>query len=189
MESDQDGGDIQHARAPSADPASIARGAPRPTNSPPTTAEATSKGSEHDSLVTVRLSEPPLLHLNTALPPSTILTRKSPVPDHAPTDAMTETLEEDEDDDSESEIFEPETWASKRRPNLLQELGQAGSEHADEDGERRKRRDSSSSSGSENVDWDELQKKEDLASKGQGTNNVRQWQAPLSFFCPGLFSN
>jgi hypothetical protein len=102
---------------------------------------------------------------------------------------MTETLEEDEDDDSESEIFEPETSASKRRPNLLQELGQAGRDYANEDGEPRKRRDSCSSSGSENVDWDELQKKEDLASKGQGSNNVRLWQAPLGTSCAELLSN
>jgi len=136
-------------------------------------ADTDSKASDHDSLVTVRLSEPPSLHLNTAVPPSTILTRKSPVPDHARSDATVEMLdEEDDDDDSESDIFEPET-AAKRKPNLLQELGQAGTASANEDGEGRKRRDSCSSSGSERVDWEELQKKEDLESKGQGSGKVR----------------
>ncbi|KAK4100273.1 hypothetical protein N658DRAFT_516768 [Parathielavia hyrcaniae] len=174
MEPDQDGGDTQHARAPaSADPASpVTHGTPRPTKSRPATVETDGKGSEHDSLVTVRLSEPPPLHLDTALPPSTIIERKSPVPDYAPSNAIAETIEEDEDDDSDSEIFEPETSASKRRPNLLQELGQAGAKHTDGSGDGNKRHDSSSSSGSEHVDWDTLQKKEDLESKGQGLNNT-----------------
>ncbi|KAK4125941.1 hypothetical protein N657DRAFT_678964 [Parathielavia appendiculata] len=174
MESDQDGGETQHAPPPAPpDPASpVTHGTPRPTNSRPTATETDSKGSEHDSLVTVRLSEPPSLHLDTAVAPSTIIVRKSPVPYYAMSDAMTETVEEDEDDDSESEIFEPEISASKRRPNLLQELGQVGAKYADEDGDGKKRHGSCSSSGSEHVDWDALQKKEDLESKGQVFNNT-----------------
>ncbi|KAK4157349.1 rab-GTPase-TBC domain-containing protein [Chaetomidium leptoderma] len=168
MEADRDGGDTPQVPA-SADPVQPASdGALEQTNSPPIATETDIKTSDHDSLVTVRLSEPPSLHLNTAVPPSTILTRKSPVPDRAGSDAVAETVDEGDDDDSESEIFEP---ASKSRPNLLQELGQAGTDSTNENGEGRKLRDSCSSSGSERVDWEELQKKEDLESKGENSGN------------------
>jgi hypothetical protein len=187
MEPDRDGGGTQQARAPPDPTPSLNESAPAPANLPPATADTDSKASGHDSLVTVRLSEPPSLHLNTTVPPSTILARKSPIPNHGTSNAMAETLDEeddddDDDDDSESEIFEPETKASKRRPNLLQELGQAGSESTDEEGGRTKRRDSCSSSGSERVDWEELQKKEELELKGQSSNNVRF--DGLRYTCP-----
>jgi hypothetical protein len=184
MEPDRDGADAREGRA-TPEPVSSRRGnASGPTNSPPAATE-TDKGSEHDSLVTVRLSEPPSLHVNTAVPPSTILTRKTPVPGQVPNNTMPETLpaDDDDDDDSDSEIFEPDTSASRRRPNLLQELGRA-SPNTDEEGEGRKNRDSCSSSGSDRVDWEELQKKEELESKGQVSNNVRLWRrcasSPLS---------
>ena len=200
MEADRDGGDsTQHQQASGADPAAQSPrrdGAGPPTNSPPIAhraAASISKTSDHDSLVTVRLSEPPSLHLNTALPPSTISTRKSPLPPHLRSDSTAETLQEeadeeeeeeeeeegnnndhvddDDDDDSESDIFEPEPSAAKRRPNLFQELGQASTAAAGAHGAKpgRKRRGTSSSSDSEKVDWDELQKKEDIESK----SNVR----------------
>ncbi len=192
MEPARDGGDTQEAPASVGPTQPPSHGAPGMGNSPPIAAEPDVKTSDHDSLVTVRLSEPPSLHLNTAVPPSTILTRKSPVPDR--NDVTGETLEEeeddddDEDDDSESEAFEPDTSASKRRPNLLQELGQAGTGTgaAGEGGQSRRRRDSSSSSGSERVDWEELQKKEDLESKGQGSGKVRPRESAPSLGLPEL---
>ncbi|KAL2121466.1 hypothetical protein VTJ04DRAFT_5493 [Mycothermus thermophilus] len=130
-----------------------------PTNNRPAAGEA----SAHDSLVTVRLSESPSPTLDAAVPSSTAgLSQKPPIPEIVPDkSASPETFqgaEDDDDDDSESEIFEPET--SKRRKNLLQELGKAS------DG--RKRSDSASSSDSEHVDWDALQKKEDLEAKEHG---------------------
>jgi hypothetical protein len=175
MEPDRDGRDTPQPRA-SADPTSaLSDGASGQANSPPTTAKTDSKGSDHGSLVTVRLSEPPSLHIHTAVPPSTLPTRKSPTASHARNDSIAETSEDDDDDDSESDIFEPETSAAKRRPNLLQELGQVGANSTDED-EGKRRRGSRSSSDSERVDWEELEKKEDLECKGQGSNNVRSWQ-------------
>ena len=174
MEPDRDGRDTPQQPRASADPTSapLSDGASGHANSPPTTAKTDSKGSDHGSLVTVRLSEPPSLHIHTAVPPSTLPTRKSPTASHARNDSIAETSEEDEDDDSESDIFEPETSAAKRRPNLLQELGQAGADSTDE-GEGKKRRGSRSSSDSERVDWEELEKKEDLECKGQSSSNVR----------------
>ena len=177
MEPARDGGDTQQEPASVGPTQPPSHGAPSMADSPPIAAEPDVKMSDHDSLVTVRLSEPPSLHLNTAVPPSTILARKSPVPDRGDTTGGTleEEDDDDDDDDSESEAFEPDTSASKRRPNLLQELGQAGTGAA---GEGRQRRDSSSSSGSERVDWEELQKKEDLESKGKGSGKVRPRESP-----------
>lgn len=173
MEPGRDGGDTLQSRASANSKSLVSDDASGQANSLPTTTTTDSKGSEHDSLVTVRLSEPPSLHLNTAVPPNTLPIRKSPTADHGRSDSIAETLEEDEDDDSESDIFEPETSAAKRKPNLLQELGQAGADSSGEEGEGRQRRGSWSSSGSERVDWEELQKKEDLECKGQGSDNVR----------------
>jgi hypothetical protein len=186
MEPDRDGRDTPQPRA-SADPTSaLSDGASGQANSPPTPTKTDSKGSDHGSLVTVRLSEPPSLHIHTAVPPSTLPTRKSPTASHARNDSIAETSEgeddddDDDDDDSESDIFEPETSAAKRRPNLLQELGQVGANSTDED-EGKRRRGSRSSSDSERVDWEELEKKEDLECKGQGSNNVRSMAISWGF--------
>jgi hypothetical protein len=95
------------------------------------------------------------------------------MPDDTPTNAMEETIEDEDDDDSSgSEIFEPENSASKRRPNLLQELGQAGADSTDDDRDGRKSRDSGDSSGWERIDWEGLQEKEDQELKAHGSVKV-----------------
>jgi hypothetical protein len=180
MEPDKDGGSAQQAPA-SADPTpSLSNSVPKQTNSPPIATEMDNKASDHDSLVTVRLSEPPSLHLNTAVPTSVLPSRKTP--DYFSSNAAAETVEEEDDeeeDDSDSEIFEPDTSAAKRGPNLQQELGQVGTGSSDEDEDDAHRRDSCSSSGSEKVDWEALQKKEDQESK---TQHVRlQPPSPIPF--------
>ncbi|KAK4235276.1 rab-GTPase-TBC domain-containing protein [Achaetomium macrosporum] len=173
MEPDRDGRETQRGPASVDSTPTSSNSALGRANFPPIVRETSNKAAEHDSLVTVRLSEPPSLHLNTAVPPSAILTRASPMPpDYPPRDGMDETIEDEEDDDSSgSEIFEPEPSASKRRPNLLQELGQAGADNTDDDREGRKSRDSGSSSGWERIDWEGLQEKEDQESKAHGSAN------------------
>ncbi|GAB1316661.1 Rab-GTPase-TBC domain-containing protein [Madurella fahalii] len=162
MEPDQDG-DSRQSRTP-ADPMPLpSDGIPERTNSSPIAIEMANKKRDRDSLVTVRLSEPPSLHVNTAVPLSTLPTRKSSYPDYAPSDAVAETLEE-EDDDSDSEIFEPET-STKRGANLRDELGQSSTGGSDRDEDDSSR----SSSGSERVDWEKLQKTEDMESKSQNS--------------------
>ncbi|KAL1837106.1 hypothetical protein VTJ49DRAFT_4286 [Mycothermus thermophilus] len=161
MEPDRDGGGEDGRRTPT-------NSMPQPTQdndaTPKTNGSSTNEARTRDSLVTVRLSESPTLQIDTSVPPSTIPARKSPMPEPVPNESTGETSDDD-DDDSESEIFEPET---RRRPNLLQELGKAGI-----DGDNgRKRRDSCSSSGSENIDWDALQKKEDLEAQETASRNA-----------------
>lgn len=171
MEPDRDGGDTRPTCAVQ-DSMSPEEGAPGPTDSLPTTSETSSETSTRDSLVTVRLSEPSSPHLTAGAPPSTIPAKSSPLTNYESSDAQAETPEED-DDDSESEIFEPENSASKRRANLLQELGRANGEGTDDREGGNNRPGSSSSVESERVDWEELQKKEELELKERGPSNVR----------------
>ncbi|KAK0704260.1 rab-GTPase-TBC domain-containing protein [Apiosordaria backusii] len=131
------------------------------TTSEPIPLEMQEKARDHDSLVTVRLSEPPSLTVNTAVPPSTITSRYNT--EYASGKTMAETLneEDDDDDDSESEIFEPDS-RKKKGPNLQDELGEA--EDGSSDGVAR---DSRSSSGSDAVDWDKLQATEDMEARNK----------------------
>lgn len=131
------------------------------TTSEPIPLEMQEKARDHDSLVTVRLSEPPSLTVNTAVPPSTIPPRYDA--EYAPSKTMAETLneEDDDDDDSESEIFEPDT-RKKKGPSLQDELGEAEEGRSDDVAN-----DSRSSSGSDAVDWDKLQATEDMEARNK----------------------
>ncbi|KAK4647104.1 uncharacterized protein QC761_122560 [Podospora bellae-mahoneyi] len=131
------------------------------TTSEPIPLEMQEKARDHDSLVTVRLSEPPSLTVNTAVPPSTIPPRYEA--EYAPSKTMAETLneEDDDDDDSESEIFEPDT-RKKKGPSLQDELGEAEDGRSDDVAN-----DSRSSSGSDAVDWDKLQATEDMEARNK----------------------
>ncbi|KAL2158884.1 hypothetical protein VTH06DRAFT_2914 [Thermothelomyces fergusii] len=172
MEVDREGRETRPA-CTLQDPAPLGESAPGPANSPRTPSETGSETSNHDSLVTVRLSEPPSLPLATGAPPSVIPARTSPLANYESSDSPAETPEDDDDDDdSESEIFEPENSASKRRANLLQELGRANADRTDDgEGGTHHRPSSASSAGSERVDWEGLQKKEALELKEQGPSN------------------
>ncbi|KAK3997389.1 rab GTPase-activating protein 1-like protein [Cladorrhinum sp. PSN332] len=135
---------------------------PGRTNSMPMASEMPDQVTrDHDSLVTVRLSEPPpSLTVNTSVPPHILPSRYNTTVS-TPSRTMANTVEEDEDDDdSDSEIFEPETRA-KKGGNLKDELSEAADRNSS-DGS-----DSRSSSGSEAVDWDKLQEKEDFASRNK----------------------
>ncbi|KAK4462262.1 rab-GTPase-TBC domain-containing protein [Cladorrhinum samala] len=144
---------------------------PGRTNSLPMTIEMQDGSTrDHDSLVTVRLSEPPSLTVNTAVPPNMLPSRYN-LNAGTPVKTMAGTVQEedghdidddDDDDDSESEIFEPETRA-KKGPNLQDELSEAADNHNSDDS------DSRSSSGSDAVDWDKLQEKEDFASRNKSS--------------------
>lgn len=141
---------------------------PGRTNSLPMTIEMQDNSArDHDSLVTVRLSEPPSLTVNTAVPPNMLPSRYN-LNVSTPVKTMAGTVQEeddDDDDDSESEIFEPETRA-KKGPNLQDELSEAADRNSSDD------HDSRSSSGSDAVDWDKLQEKEDFASRNKSSETV-----------------
>ncbi|KAK4226801.1 rab-GTPase-TBC domain-containing protein [Podospora fimiseda] len=137
---------------------------PGRTNSMPMASEmpnTATKDRDHDSLVSVRLSEPPpSLTVNTTLPPHMLPSRYN-ITVSSPSKTKPNTLQEvdDDDDDSDSEPFEPVT--RKKPVNLKDELSGAADRNSS-DGQ-----DSRSSSGSEAVDWDKLQEKEDFESRNK----------------------
>ncbi|KAK3687348.1 rab-GTPase-TBC domain-containing protein [Podospora appendiculata] len=129
---------------------------------------------DHDSLVTVRLSEPPSLYVNTAIPPNTLPSRTSLYGfENTPSDTGTAKQDDDAASD-ESESEDPETTkapASELGPSLQEELEQTEDEDQEEDGGDSQSSDARSSTASEVVNWDQLQKTEDLESKDQDSDN------------------
>lgn len=139
------------------------------TGSSPVAVEVKKRAMDHDSLVTVRLSEPPSLHINTAIPPNPLPSRKTVYGiDYTPNDAMAESLKEEENSDADKD---PETPVTKTGLNLQEELGQLDSDFQ-EDEEGAETVEGRSSLDSDKVDWEGLQKTEDMESKDQESDNV-----------------
>lgn len=156
----------QESASPPSDGASIR------TGSSPITAEVKKRLMDHDSLVTVRLSEPPSLHINTTIPPNPLPSRKTVYGiDYTPNDAMAESLKEEEKSDADKEDKEPETPVTTTGLNLQEELGQLDTD-SQEDEEDTDKIEGRSSSDSDKVDWEGLQKTEDMESKDQDSDNV-----------------
>lgn len=129
-------------------------------STPPNASDVDSKATERDSLVTVRLSEPsePSSPTLTATPkPATVrtLTGQTVTADMPPPTPSTIT------DDSDSEIFEP---ARRQLNTIPREIGKTG-----EEGQRESW---PSEEEDEAVDWEGLQKKEDMESKTQRLDHV-----------------
>ncbi|KAK0701792.1 rab-GTPase-TBC domain-containing protein [Lasiosphaeria miniovina] len=170
MEPDQDERDTRQSQA-AATPASSDDGGPVRANSSPPAAESQKRALDHDSLVTVRLSEPPSLYVNTSVPPNTLPSRRSLYGlDYTPSDTLTEPVPE-EDDGGVLEHFETDSPASDKGRSLQEELEQMDSEDGEEkDGEIQELQQRSSSE-SDSVKWDELQKTEDSESREQDSDH------------------
>ncbi|KAI1462085.1 rab-GTPase-TBC domain-containing protein [Annulohypoxylon moriforme] len=134
---------------------------------------------EHDSMVTVRLSEPPSLSVNTDFPPSTLPFRKSVwghecTPTSATTPSATPAIEEEvtmeEKVESESEI-EMKTPADSPK-TLSQELQDTNTTTSQEEEKPTDDLDPMDESDTEEVDWDQLQKTEDEQVKNQDDNST-----------------
>ncbi|KAK0627503.1 rab-GTPase-TBC domain-containing protein [Immersiella caudata] len=130
---------------------------------PTATTEVEKRAMDHDSLVTVRLSEPPSLTINTAIPPNLLPSRKTVYGiEYTPTEIMTGSVEEEPSSDQEKD---PGTPALNQGTSLQEELEQSSSEGEEEENDGR------TSPESETVDWEQLQKTEDMESKDQGSDN------------------
>ena len=118
------------------------------------------KGVEtHDSMVTVRLSEPPVLTVNTNVGPNSTAPAK-PQPGHGykPSDAMAEAVQEEEtshDGDGDGDV----TFARQHE-------GRTDGDQSPDDVA------TPVSESDDEVDWEELQKTEDQESKDQQSDNV-----------------
>lgn len=150
---------------------------PTGTNSSPIELEFDQKRTmEHDSLVSVRLSEPSRSSLQidtTVSPPRKNVWGLDDSPSASPTDedAETETIKEEKNDEDRND--ELKTPASTHSPSLLEELEsvqEEDNEEAEDDNDDA--RSEGSSAESEDVNWDDLQKKEDEQVKEQDADNV-----------------
>ncbi|KAM7199896.1 rab GTPase-activating protein 1-like [Naviculisporaceae sp. PSN 640] len=171
MELDREVTSTQHAPKPS-ETTSIAYGAPESSIASPVETEILKKRAlEHDSLVTVRLSEPsPALHVNTTVPSSALPSRKSLYGrEDSPIDEVTEKPDLEEEADA-SENQEAHTPSSDRGPTLQQELENLEDFEQEAEGDPNSAADRSSVE-SEPVDWEELQKTENQESKDQDSDN------------------
>ncbi|KAI1635439.1 rab-GTPase-TBC domain-containing protein [Biscogniauxia mediterranea] len=111
----------------------------------------------HDSLVTVRLSEPPALSVNTDFPPILAATRKSIFgPQYTPTSATTPSIREEEVDMEDS--GELKTAVEPTR-SLQEELDSIPEDDAPAKSSRDT--DDSADESDEEVNWEQLQKTED----------------------------
>ena len=181
MEQDQEELDIRHAQKVAKSTSLPIDGTSTSSTSSPTGAEFDKKAVGHDSLVTVRLSEPPSLHVNTAIPPSPLPNRTSlygleDTPDDTPTDAMAE-IDKEEQPKQVEDLESMSPIAADTSLNLQEELELMETDAQDDDGENSRlsppfSHSRSSSVVSEVVDWDQLQKSEDKESKEQENDNV-----------------
>ena len=146
------------------------------TNSSPIELEFDHKGTmEHDSLVSVCLFEPSRSSLQidtTVSPPRKNVWGLEDSPCASPTDdADTETIKEERNDEDRSD--ELKTPASTHSPSLLEELESVQDEDDEEaEDDNNDARSEGSSAESEDVNWDDLQKKEDEQVKEQDAENV-----------------
>lgn len=172
MELDQEVTSTQHAPKTSETTPIANDGVPEPSNASPVETETPKKRAvEHDSLVTVRLSEPPALHVNTAVPTSAPASRKS-LYGHEDTPIDEAAEKPDQEEDGVSDNQEAKTPSSDSGLTLQQEIENIeDTEQEAEDGGSNSAADRSSIE-SEPVDWEELQKTENQESKDQDSDNV-----------------
>lgn len=131
---------------------------------------------EHDSLVSVPLSgssNRSSLQIDTTVsPPRKNVWGLEDSPCASPTDdADTETIKEEKNDEDRND--ELKTPASTNSPSLLEELESVQEEdNEDAEDDDDDARSEGSSAESEDVNWDDLQKKEDEQVKEQDAENV-----------------
>jgi hypothetical protein len=136
----------------------------------PVATEPQKRVIDHDSLVTVRLSEPPTLHVNTSIPPSSLPSRRTVYGiEYTPSETMAESLQEEDGSDTD---MEAETPALERRPTLEDELRETNSDSEGEEDEGGRSSEERPSSESDRVNWEQLQETEDMEAKDQNSDNV-----------------
>ena len=161
MESDQDGTKEHNATSPAPTPVeetmgpiSVASVDPDPSISGNVDEKAV---ETHDSMVTVRLSEPPALTVNTNVGPNAAAPAKPQFGhEYKPSDAMAEAVQEEEsgtEEDADADVD-----------------GTVAQQH---EGDQSPDDVATPTSGSDDeVDWEELQKTENQQSKDQQSDNV-----------------
>ncbi|RYP90588.1 hypothetical protein DL770_003255 [Monosporascus sp. CRB-9-2] len=133
----------------------------------------------HDSMVTVRLSEPPSLSVNTDLPPNALPSRKSIFgPECTPTSAVSTPMKETEPTSGTDVCLSPKTYIEA--PSILaDELQDSGGNSSDRDEPAQDSTSADGESDEEEVNWEQLQKTEDEEVKEQDDNSTAMLLARL----------
>ncbi|KAI1304561.1 rab-GTPase-TBC domain-containing protein [Xylaria venustula] len=130
----------------------------------------------HDSMVTVRLSEPPSLSVNTDLPVTAVPSRRSiPGPECTPTSAVT-LCENEENAEEVDDGAEPEM--NIEAPIMAQDEQKSNAELTDQE-EIPQDEAEMDESDTEEVDWERLQKSENEQVKDQDDNSTAMLLARL----------
>ncbi|KAI0863691.1 rab-GTPase-TBC domain-containing protein [Xylaria cubensis] len=130
----------------------------------------------HDSMVTVRLSEPPSLSVNTDLPAAAVPSRKSIFgPEYTPTSAVT-LCEDDENAEEVGDSAEPERDIEK--PTTVNDELKNNTESKNQE-EIPEDEDIMEESDTEEVDWERLQKTENEQVKDPDDNSTAMLLARL----------
>lgn len=130
----------------------------------------------HDSMVTVRLSEPPSLSVRTDLPPNVLPSRRSIFgPEYTPTPTSATSPKKQEQEVGvvqEQAVGDTSITTVDESKNLSQELQDADQDATaeDEPDESRTSMDESMDDSEDEVNWDKLQKSED--EQAQSDDNV-----------------
>ncbi|KAH8884748.1 hypothetical protein GQ53DRAFT_879398 [Thozetella sp. PMI_491] len=178
MEAGQVGPGLQHD-SNAGDLASAQSGSPLEAAAPlsplspqsPDSEPENTRAKDHDSLVTVRLSEPPSLHINTVIASNVVPSRRTMYgTEYTPTDAMAEVVQEEDDDNSEA--HRTPTPASEHGTSLQDELEKEQEREGEQEEEDETQLDElRQSTESEEVNWDQLQQTEDQESKEKDSEN------------------
>lgn len=142
----------------------------------------------HDSMVTVRLSEPPSLSVNTDLPPNALPSRRSIFgPECTPTSAtaVATPMKEDVSPAGEEDCESPEA-NTESQSTLADELGDSISSPDDQsESPRNSVSTVDSDTEDEEVNWEKLQQTEDEEVKDQDDNDNVCYYAPIHNFPSG----
>ncbi|KAI1333078.1 rab-GTPase-TBC domain-containing protein [Xylariaceae sp. FL0255] len=128
----------------------------------------------HDSMVTVRLSEPPSLSVNTDLPTVALPSRKSIFgPECTPTSAVTPHIkEEDEIEGEENKGEDVESDKPVDAPTNSDGARKSVAQYVDSETRRQSEDTAVDDSDTEEVDWDQLQKTEDEQVKSDDNSTA-----------------
>jgi len=139
---------------------------PPSTEPDPMTSPVDIKAPGHDSMVTVRLSEPPSLSVNTDLPVAVMPSRRSIFgPQCTPNSAV---ISDETNDQASSDGVNAEQEADVKTPTTA--VGEVENTNGSVDGEDGLQDEDAEESDTEEVDWERLQKTEDEQVKDPDDN-------------------
>lgn len=129
----------------------------------------------HDSMVTVRLSEPPALHLDTTILAKPNATEKRDTLKHTSGQSTPSILLEEAEEDTPEES----PRITMMDPNGNEVLSPSGSESAGSQNGDSRRESESSDASAEDVNWEELERTEEKEPRDESSDDVSVQIKPI----------